>query len=361
MRVETITDLAGFQALERSWNECLAGMPGGNPFLCHQWLRAWWDVYGRDAQLMVLVVRDGPLILAAAPLMRTRGRYYGVAMDQILFIGTETCDRLGFLCRGPQREPLRAIWRQLRASCRGRTLVRLEGVPQEHPMLAAAEGLPGLWAEETSSRLPYIPIDRTWEQYRKGLTHKFRSEMRTRPKVFAAWGDWRLDTCRGEQVRPHLDDLAAVERASSKTEADAAFLASSRNREFLGRLLAVDDPVEPVLLRLLIDDRLVAYVVGFVHGGVFCAYNTAYLPGFEKGSPGKWIMDRAVEFAFAEKLREFDFLRGQFSYKERWQPRLRLSRRRVLFASDPLGWALRAMVFEVRPRLKRLRRGSGGR
>lgn len=361
MRVDVITNLAEFQALEQSWNDCLAAMPGGNPFLCHQWLGAWWEVYGSGAELMVLVVREGGEILAAAPLFRTRQPYYGVPMDQILFVGTQTCDRLSFLDRGLDPEPLRALWRHLLALCKGRTLVRLEGVPQGHPMLAASGGMSGVWADEDSSHLPFIPVDRSWDEYRKGLTHKFRSEMRTRVKVFAGWGDWSLDTCRGDEVKQHLDDLVSVEGASAKQNAGAAFLTDRRNREFMARLLVVTEPVEPVLLRLLVAGKLIAYVVGFIHGGVFCAYNTAYLPGYEKGSPGKWIMDRAVEFAFAEKLLEFDFLRGEFGYKERWQPQVRVSRRRVLFAANPLGWALRAAVFSARPRLKRLRRRGGGR
>jgi CelD/BcsL family acetyltransferase involved in cellulose biosynthesis len=361
MLLEEISDVADFLTLERPWNDCLAAMRGGNPFLSHQWLYAWWSVFGQDAKLMVLVVRDGEDILAAAPLFRTHRPFYGVPVDQILFIGTQTFDRLSFLYRDPNQDHTRALWRYLQSVGAGHALVRLEALPQDDPTLEASRGFSGIWAEEESSCLPYIPIDRTWEQYRKGLTHKFRSEMRTRPKVFARWGNWRLDVCRGCEVRPHLDELSVLERSSTKLQMGAAFLADVRNHELLNRLLAVVDQVEPVLLRLLIDDRLIAYVLGFIHRGVYCAYNTAYHPDYEKGSPGKWIMDQAIEFSFAERLVEFDFLRGQFDYKERWHPQVRHSRRRLLFASNPLGWALRTGVFGLRPQLKRILGRDGGR
>ena len=72
------------------------------------------------------------------------------------------------------------------------------------------------------------------------MTHKFRSEMRTRPKVFARWGDWHLETSRGADVRQHLDAMAAVEACSAKTLHGAAFLSEPRNRAFLEWLLVSD-------------------------------------------------------------------------------------------------------------------------
>jgi len=359
MHVEVINNAGDFLALERPWNDCLATMRGGNPFLCHQWLRTWWASFGQGAELMVLLVRDGEDIRAAAPLFRVRRPYYGLPLEQILFLGTHTFDRLRFLVRGPDDESMRALWRFLQSAASGRTLVRLEGLPVDDPTIAASEELPGLWAQERSSCLPYIPIDRSWDDYRKGLTHKFRSEMRTRGKVFASWGEWRLDTCRGAGVRPHLAELAALESASAKLKKGAAFLADARNFEFMSALLTFTEPVEPVLLRLLVGDQLIAYVLGFIHADIYCAYNTAYHPGYEKGSPGKWILDQAVSFAFAEGLTEFDFLRGQFSYKERWRPQARYSCRRLLFPTNLPGRVLRSAVFEMRPRLKTiLHRGT---
>jgi CelD/BcsL family acetyltransferase involved in cellulose biosynthesis len=359
MQVEVIKDEARFLALAAPWNGCLAGMPCGNPFLSHRWLSCWWSVFGAGKELLVLVIRDGETILAAAPLMRKRLPYYRVPVEQILFIGTQTFDRLSFLHQSDDPAPLRALWRHLADLCTGRTIIRLEGLPMDAPTVSASRDLPGVWAEETSSTLPYVPIDRSWEEYRKGLTHKFRSEMRTRAKVFAQWGAWRLDVCRGRDVRSHLDSLAAVEGGSAKLESGTSFLTDERHHAFMRDLLEDPGVVEPVLLRLLIDDRLIAYLLGFIHGRVFCAYNTAYLPGYEKGSPGKWIMDQSLNFAFDEGLAEFDFLRGRFGYKERWRPHLRCSRRRLLFPANPLGRLLRAGVFGLRPRLKRSL-GRGG-
>lgn len=356
MQVEIIQREADFQSLERSWNDCLAAMPDGNPFLSHQWLRAWWSSFGEDKQLSVLVMRDGDFLIAAAPLCRARLPYYGLPVEQIVFIGTQTFDRLSFLHRGADLAPLHEMWSHLSGLCTGRALVRLEGIPEGSPTLSAGRCLPGVWAEERSSTLPYVPIERTWDEYRKGLTHKFRSEMRTRVKVFERWGAWRLDICRGSEVRAHLETLAALESASAKPDSGAAFLIDERNRRFMADLLHDCGPAVPVLLRLLIEDQLIAYVLGFIHGRVFCAYNTAYLPGYEKGSPGKWIMDQALKFAFDQGLAEFDFLRGGFSYKERWQPRLRSSWRCVLFPRNPLGRALRFGAFQVRPKLKHVLR-----
>jgi CelD/BcsL family acetyltransferase involved in cellulose biosynthesis len=76
----------------------------------------------------------------------------------------------------------------------------------------------------------------------------------------------------------------------------------------------------------------VASVYGVVHGDKFNYYQSGYEPLWSSKSPGLVLLARTVQDAFADGLREFDFLRGNESYKsdwaraERWTIQLRLWR-----------------------------------
>jgi CelD/BcsL family acetyltransferase involved in cellulose biosynthesis len=78
--------------------------------------------------------------------------------------------------------------------------------------------------------------------------------------------------------------------------------------------------------------RPVASVYGVVHGSTFNYYQSGYDPNWTGKSVGLVLLARTVQDAFAERLREFDFLRGNEGYKgewsraERWTVQLRLWR-----------------------------------
>ena len=78
LTVETITDERVFRALQAEWDDVVDRAQIGHPFLCHDWLRTWWECFGADAQLHLIVVRAGGRIVAIAPLLFERARMYGM-------------------------------------------------------------------------------------------------------------------------------------------------------------------------------------------------------------------------------------------------------------------------------------------
>lgn len=355
-----IRTVDGFAAIAGEWRECLATMPGANPFLTHTWLSAWYDTLGGGAELRVVVLRREGRLVAAAPLCRRHGRYYGVPVNELVWIGHRTSDRMQFLIR--DQDPVLAdeLWRCIGRLDDGTQLVRLEEVATPSVTTEVMSAADGRIGREASSVLPWVQVD-DWEAFEKAVPRKFRSELRTRVKVFDSWGSWRMDVTAGEGVAPLLPRLAELEETSAKGAGGYAFLAESAHRELLTRVLAARDwEATATLFRLEVDDTLVAYLLGFVHGGSFCAYNMAFRPGYEKGSPGKWLFHEAMRWAHENGLREFDFLRGASYMKSRWRPRERRNSRFVAFAPGLTGWALATAVFRVRPWLKRIRNRTTG-
>lgn len=356
--IREIENLDDFLALAPAWDACLAASGRDSMFLTSAWLAAWWRSHGRGRSLRVLAAFSGEHLVAGAPLCSGPGRYYGVPLRETCFVGDGTSDRQGFPVLPGHEAALDAIWRRLRGEPRGSAIVRLEEMRADEPAVARGRAVWPALESEHASWLPYLDLTPGWAAIEAGLPRKYRSEMRTRTKVFDAWGDWSFRQFRGGDVLAHLDETAAIERASHKTAEGRTFYGDPRNLDFMRRLLAEPGPLAPLLSVLEVRGAAVAYLLGFVHDGVYHAYNTAHLPGFEKGSPGKWVMHRTVQACAEDGLRGFDFLRGASYMKSRFRPEERPNARAVAFGRGPVPALLRLAVFRVRPRLLRYRKAS---
>ncbi len=360
--VDVVRDDERFFALQPEWDSCLRTMPGGDFFLSHAWLRAWRRTIGREAALRVFVLRDDDGILAAAPLCRRRGRWYGVPVREMVWLGDGTSDRTQLLVRGGDRTAAALLWRRLAAHDEGQQMARLEEVPVGSVTAEVARVETGRLGREPSSTLPWVRLSGSWEEIEARLPRKFRWELRTRPKVFAGWGVWGQGVVRGTEVAGCLAEVAELERTSAKASRGYAFFQDRKNYDFFRHLLADPTfPAEPVLFTLRVDGALIAYVLGFVHRGVLSVYNIAFRPGFEKGSPGKWLWHQAMRWAHERGLAEFDFLRGASEMKARWRPDERRNLRLMIFRPGVIPGSLHLATFHVRPALQRAAARWAGR
>lgn len=352
-QIREIERLDEFEAEAAAWDGLLARSSCDTMFLTSAWLGAWWRAHDGRCRPRVICALEGGRLAAAAPLCARRSRYYRVPITELCFLGDLTSDRQDFLARPGEAGALEAIWRRLRDQPRGCAIVRLEEMPAQSAAVAAGRRVWRGFESETSSNLPYLPIRSDWAAFEATLSRKFCSEMRTRPKLFAGWGAWRYDVTEGTGILEQLDEAIAVEAASHKARQGRAFYADPANREFMRRLLAAPGAIRPLLFTLRVQQRLVSYILGFVYGGVYHAYNGAFLPGYAKGSVGKWLFHQTVRHAFENGLRGFDFLRGASYLKTRWRPEDRPQVRAVAFQPGLAAELLRLAVFRVRPWMKR--------
>jgi len=75
------------------------------------------------------------------------------------------------------------------------------------------------------------------------------------------------------------------------------------------------------LLRIFVlrdSDKIVAYRLGFLHNNIYYDWNTSYDIAYKNMSVGILLCDYVVRYCFAEKIEEFDFLRGEEDYKKRF-------------------------------------------
>lgn len=81
-----------FEAMAAEWNALLSHNDTDNVFLTHEWVRSWWQAFGKNHTLYLLAVRDGRTLVGLAPLMLSRAGLPGRKRRIIRFIGTPNAD-----------------------------------------------------------------------------------------------------------------------------------------------------------------------------------------------------------------------------------------------------------------------------
>jgi CelD/BcsL family acetyltransferase involved in cellulose biosynthesis len=290
----------------------------GSMFLGPEWLLPWWTQFGEGRDLATICVREGGRLIGVLPLFLERTRLGGIDVRRLAFLGDGDtgCDCLDVIAE-PGRE------RDVLEHCLARMMdlpwdvCDLDGLWRESftALQVARRFPPGRVTESVvrDGRLrfvcPHVPLSGTWEQY--------------------------ASTCARdpEGAAQATEHFLALHRARWAVEGGSDGLTDARHEAFHRE--AVKQLAGNGMLRmytLFAARRPVASVYGVVHGGKFNYYQSGYDPNWACKSVGLVLLARTVQDAFAEGLREFDFLRGNEGYKaewsrgERWTIQLRLWR-----------------------------------
>jgi CelD/BcsL family acetyltransferase involved in cellulose biosynthesis len=358
---EIVSDYGRFLDLEAEWNDAVERAGVGHPFLCHEWFRTWWDCFGANRSLHIVVARAAGRILAIAPMMRERVQMYGMSVRKLDLIHNDHTPRADFIVAGPARDAYRAIWDELAAGQREWDLVQLSRLPRESATRGAFEQLAGVgrfptgvWPGDVS---PYLTLEGTWDTYLAGLSAKFRSNVRNRLSRLTRLGEPRLEV---------LDDVRAIEAART----DALRLEASGWKAQAGTSICSDPAVERFytqlaeratargwlrLLFLTVGGRRIATSYGSCYGGRLFLFKTGYDPEYATCSPFKLLTYFAIQAAYAEGLTEIDFLGDAEPWKLEWTGQSRPHDWLYVFSLSRRAQLLHWMKFQMAPELKKWR------
>ena len=73
-----------------------------------------------------------------------------------------------------------------------------------------------------------------------------------------------------------------------------------------------------VLFLLCLDGQMVAYSLGFIHKQIFYDWKASHAPTFDKFSPGVLIIGKIIEELISRSFTHFNFMVGDYHYKQSW-------------------------------------------
>jgi CelD/BcsL family acetyltransferase involved in cellulose biosynthesis len=356
--VETITDRDAFIQLETEWNDAVDRAGIAHPFLSHEWLRTWWDAFGGDRRLHILVVRCDRRIVAIAPLMLEKGRMYGMPIRRLSLLQNDHSPRADFILVERPADAYEAIWRALFRERHNWDVLQVSQLPAESPtlgilsQLADADGCPsGIWRSGAS---PYITLTGTESDYRRSLSPKFRQNIRNRIARLRQIGEPALEVVTGVGIRSAFGDVVRLEESGWQHGAGTAIGADDTSRRFYADLTErMAARRSPRLMFLTVNGRRIAAAYSLCDGRRWFLCKTGYDPEFETVSPFKVLMHFLIRQAYVEGLVEVDLLGDPEPWKLEWTKTTRSHNWLFIFSETHRARLLYPVKFRLIPSVKR--------
>jgi CelD/BcsL family acetyltransferase involved in cellulose biosynthesis len=356
--VEVITTSEGLADLAPIWGQlvCRAGLT--HPFLTHEWIRTWWECFGGDAELCVLLVCADGEPIAIAPLMRTTERIYGKSSRCLRLLANDHTPRCDFIIAARPDDVYTAIWNFLMDGSRDWDMVLLRELPADsrtsHEFTRRAAEGGTLSGHRQSTHSPFLPTTSEWNRYVESLPKKRRWSLRTWLKRLAALGDVLLETVTGEpNLRDALEDGFRLEGTAWKEKAGTAIRSAPDVRRFytlLAERAAARGWLRLQFLR--VGDRRIAFAYCLAFEQRMYLLKTGFDAQYAAYSPGTLLCYLALQETFASGFVAYDFLGDDDQWKRRWATETATHNWLFLYASRPWSRLAHYAKFAIIPALQ---------
>ncbi|MCX6084032.1 MAG: GNAT family N-acetyltransferase [Caldiserica bacterium] len=326
METRLIKDCAGFASLEPVWDRLVAESVANACHSTFEWLFTWWQHFGADRRLLLLVAYEHGMAVGLAPV------YADACADgfrNLHFIGQGLSDYADFIAprdRPDVAEALISALLGLRSSWDG---MDLEEIPAQSPNKAlldlaiGAGGVPAVW--QATVRCPYLPIEGSWGAFYatmgKGFRHEVRNKLNRWNNLNRGRGDWLelryVD--RREVDSVFVDEVVALSDKRWLADGHRSPFLNHPDQEFLREVLPLMGRRNQLRVgELRSGNALLAFMLAYHWQGVVYAWNTQYDPVYAEYSLGRIALVSLAEQSFREGCHELDFMRGEEPYKFQW-------------------------------------------
>jgi CelD/BcsL family acetyltransferase involved in cellulose biosynthesis len=315
LQIKQIDGESAFEELAAGWNDLASRSMINTPFQDLDYQRAWWHHLQPDGgSLHTLVAYDNDQLVAIACFF---------LLDELLYFNgcVEETDYLDLITPAEQAEAVwTAVFDHLCTSSqfpqwRGLDLCNVPAASPSRtilPQLAEACGLS--FTESVHEVCPVIHLPPDFDTYLNSLDSKQRRELQR--KLRRADGmDVEIHTVGpDEDLNQAVDDFLQLLQKSTPEKGDwlnegrrAVFHETARSAQKAGTLQ---------LMFAEVNGQKGAGLFNFDYNGRIWVYNSGLDPyAFSKLSLGWVLTGKAIEWAIENGRSEFDFLRGDETYK----------------------------------------------
>jgi CelD/BcsL family acetyltransferase involved in cellulose biosynthesis len=329
LRIEEITTLDELLALRKEWNEVLERSKDNNIFLTWEITATCAKNLERTKKIRILCVKDGDRIVSIAPLRKSRYKLDGLlGYDVLEPITYRRSDYTGFVVAEQEEASLKLIINHLFEQ-KDWDFIYLLDVPETSlifkllPKIAA--DIPRFAIEE-GRPCPYIVMPSSMDILLSSLSAKFRKNLRRSMKSL------KSDYQRVELKR--YDEFGSMEEAMNTfftlhqkrwaTKGKPGVYKDNKTRDAsieLSKLYAEKGWL--ALYFLTANDKPVAAQYCLEYGQRMHYGLGGFDPDYSKYSVGNLITGMVLEKCIERNIREYDFMKGNESYKFDWTTKCR--------------------------------------
>lgn len=330
MNVEVIKSYDDFKRYRDAWNSLIDHSVNSVVYLTFEWLSTWWEFFGCDHLLLVLLVRHENRIIAAAPLMIKHMRIGPFTVGKRLqFIAHDISDYMDFPVAEQPEACYALIFRRLQELQPLWDYAEFIFIPENSPYADIWKKHIADWVGfrtimNQDSHAYALCMDRHaagWADMEKQLTAKRRNDLKRCAKLL-------------EQRAP-IVFTATVQPAGIAEELEYLFVLHKDRWEAKGLKSQCHDKRMIAYYRALVlalasrgwahaatlthNGHRFAVALGFLFKGRYYYYMPSFMPAYRKFSPGNMLIKYLlVTFYAGSAIKIFDLLRGDEAYKMMW-------------------------------------------
>jgi CelD/BcsL family acetyltransferase involved in cellulose biosynthesis len=320
-RYDTFESLVEFKD---AWNQILEESISQVPFLAFEYLQAWWETRGggewpQDSELVIVTATENDQLIGVAPF------FFANNLDgkpALMFVGAiEVSDFLDFLVRPANLDEFVAgllDFIDISDVLPPWEVLDLHNILEDSPSLSvlAAEAQRRGWNHQ-QVRLqpsPFIPLPGDFDTYLAQIDKKQRHEIRR-----------KLRNVEQSLVVPDYSIVADAESLTAETQAFIDMMAQDPSK----KAFLTDAMVEHLhktaqvafdngwlhLSFFTLDGNKAAGNFSFIYNKRLWLYNSAWEWDYREFSPGWVLLTHLLQWATENGIEEFDFMRGDETYK----------------------------------------------
>ncbi len=352
-------------AIEPEWNRLSESSSSPNVFSTNGWFRAWNRRFTHenpsDRRPNVLVIKKGGAIVGISPFILRKVSRFGVGARKLEFVGSEA-DYNDFVLGDDPVGHGEAIVQFLAQSQDQWDLVDLRDVRDTGnniPVLTEALSHSGLTFRliPEEERCPYLAIDAPWSEMltrrSPSSRHVFRNQQSRLNRMYEE--GLRVRIIENPLDEPGLLEKLIALEVQKKVGGKESPPVIGKYPEVFQSLFDSLGPRGWLYITLMeLGGRPLAWRFGFRCGKKLWGYLTAYDHSFSQLSPGTMLIPAVVDYGLAHGCDEYDFLRGEESYKTRWSTGVHQSYWLRIWSKNWISRAHALVSLHLKPAVNRL-------
>lgn len=325
--IKIIQNHKEFFELRDEWNALLEmSKENDNVFLRHEWFDVWWQAFGAEKQMFILLYCDKEELLGIAPLMIFRDRYKTIPYKRLGFIEDANAPSMNFIIeRGKEEKVIYAFLKYLLNNKRKTWNVAvLTKIPNTSATAAICQNFFSRYNIRYLLRhgqnSPYISVNQDWETFLKSTSLRFRKQLRNKINRLSASGDvtFELWDDIGTDGK-YLKDAMNVSSRSWKHREGTSMNSTPGRKKFFKLLSDVASKNGWLRIWLLrLNGNPIAVEYHLEYKGKTHAMRGDFDESWDNLSPGSVLEADIIEQCFKNDLSEYDFCGLPFGYKLRW-------------------------------------------
>jgi len=363
--IETITTEEGLSNLEEDWNRLSESAEFPNVFTTFDWFRTWnqrrsLEEHRGLRRPNVLVLKKDGVVVGISPFIYRAASRFGLAVRKLEFVGREA-DYNDFVLGDAPAGQIEALVRFLAQTQGQWDLIDLRDLRETGNTKALIEkalsnaGLLHRFLPE-EERCPYLLIDAPWSELVSRFSPSSRHALRNQQS--------RLNRMSAEGLRVRiienpLDEPGLLEKLVALES--QKHVHGELSQPFIGKypevFQSLFDTLGPrgwfYLALMEMGVRPIAYRLGFRCGKKLWGFLTAYDHTFSSLSPGTMLVPALIDYGFAHGYNEYDFLRGEETYKMRWTTDYHQTHRLMIWNRRWTSLARAFLYLDLKPKVYR--------